>query len=338
MIAPSETLDRQRGQFLGPSFICSVDGQELEVTSTVLKCPMGHSHPIVDEIPRFVPHSTYANAFGLQWKRYRVTQLDSYTGTSITKDRLRRCLGNALWPDLKGLQVLEAGCGAGRFTEHLLARGACVTSVDLTDAVEANRENFPVTPSHRVAQADILHLPFAPRQFDRVICLGVLQHTPDPAKAISALWEQVRPGGWLVIDHYTFEWGWATKMSPVLRQILKRLSRERGLMITEKIVRTMFPVHRWISKAPKPVCWLRPVLTRVSPVQTYFHAYPQLSEKSQLEWSLLDTHDQLTDWYKHRYSPKKICTILTALGGTGIEVWRGGIGIEARMHRPVSSS
>jgi len=35
-----------------------------------------------------------------------------------------------------------------------------------------------MTVSH-LFQASIYELPFAPRQFDKVFCFGVLQHTPD---------------------------------------------------------------------------------------------------------------------------------------------------------------
>ena len=52
--------------------------------------------PIVDEIPRFVGMFSYVSAFGLQWNHYRRTQLDSYTGLPISRDRLRRNLGEDL--------------------------------------------------------------------------------------------------------------------------------------------------------------------------------------------------------------------------------------------------
>ena len=65
---------------------------------------------------------TYADAFGLQWKQYRLTQLDSHTGSPITAERARRCLGD-IASSLGGKQVLEIGCGAGRFTEVLLGLG-----------------------------------------------------------------------------------------------------------------------------------------------------------------------------------------------------------------------
>ena len=97
------------------------------------------------------------------------TQLDSYTRLPISEERLRDCLGEKIYTSLAAKQVLECECGAGRSTEILLARGAFVTAVDLSDAVEAARENcgnagLPC----RFAQADISQLPFLPREFDLV--------------------------------------------------------------------------------------------------------------------------------------------------------------------------
>ena len=36
-----------------------------------------------------------------------------------------------------------------------------------------------------------MELPFKPMQYDIVICLGVIQHTPNPEKTIKKLYEQV---------------------------------------------------------------------------------------------------------------------------------------------------
>lgn len=318
---------------LGPTWICPDHHTALSEESEVLRCPDGHEYSRQDGIPRFVPRSNYADAFGLQWKRYRQTQLDSYTKTTITRDRLRRCVGSELWDSLDGMQVLEAGCGAGRFTEWLLAQGAIVTSIDLSDACEANAANFPPNERHRIAQADIMCLPFAEQQYDVVVCLGVLQHTPSTEKAISKLWEQVKPGGFLIIDHYTFTLSWYTKTAFLIRPILKRMSPERGLYWTEFMVRKLFPLHRALSKAPVPIRWLRPVLSRVSPVQTYFHYYPQLSEEDQYGWSLLDTHDSLTDWYhRWRYVPG-MKRYLKELGASQVGAWYAGNGVELRAQR-----
>ena len=47
---------------------------------------------IINGVPRFVSSNNYASAFGLQWNEYAITQLDSYTETNITEDRLRKAL------------------------------------------------------------------------------------------------------------------------------------------------------------------------------------------------------------------------------------------------------
>ncbi len=154
--------------------------------------------------------------------------------------------------------MLECGCGAGRFTEILLSRGARVVSIDLSSAVEANARNFPPSPRHLIAQADIRALPFAPRSFDVVFCLGVVQHTPDPEATIAALYEHVKPGGWLVFDQYKRSAGWTLSLKPAYRLMLKRLPAQRGLRVTEAAVDALLPLHR---RARGP---LRVLLNRIS--------------------------------------------------------------------------
>jgi 2-polyprenyl-3-methyl-5-hydroxy-6-metoxy-1,4-benzoquinol methylase len=302
----------------------------LEVEDERMVCPGGHDFSIVDEIPRFV-RSGYAEPFGRQWRRFRRTQLDSYTGLSLSEDRLRRCFG---WPRSNeeryadGQTILEAGCGAGRFTEVLLQiSGAHVTSVDMSEAVVANAENFPASERHRIAQADIRHLPFVPRSFDYVLCLGVVQHTPSPEETIHALWGQVKPGGWLVFDHYTWDLSRLTRVAQLWRQVFKRLPAEQKLPAVERMVDLLLPVHRRLRRYGR-------IVSRISPVLSFYHLHPDLSSELQREWAILDTHDTLTDRYKHHRSRRRIRQLLEALGGEEIWVEKGGNGVEARMRRP----
>jgi SAM-dependent methyltransferase len=275
----------------------------------------------------------YAEAFGLQWRTYRKTQLDSYTGTTLSRDRARRCLGEDCWAALQRgdlINVLEVGCGAGRFTEILLATGARVTSVDMSSAVEANQDNFPHSESHRIVQADVRQLPFVPRQFDVVFCLGVIQHTPYPEETIGKLYEQVKPGGWLVIDHYTYTLSELTKSALLFRMLFTRLSPEMGLRCCEGLVNVLLPVHKVARRSGIA----HALLTRVSPVLDYYRALP-LGDHLQREWALLDTHDSLTDRYKHFRTKGQIAHCLRTLDADAIWCARGGNGVEARCQRPV---
>jgi SAM-dependent methyltransferase len=240
-------------------------------------------------------------------------------------------MGEELLATLSGKSVLECGCGAGRFTEVLLGKGAQLTSIDLSEAVEANQENFPQDSHHRIAQADILHLPFKAKQFDVVLCLGVIQHTPNPEATIGALYSHVKPGGWLIIDHYTYNLSWYTKTAPLFRRFLRRLPPDEGMKWTEWLVNTLVPIHIMVRDI-RPVQML---LSRLSPVQYYYHAYPELSNELLREWALLDTHDSLTDWYKHYRTRGQIQRTLKQLGLEEIWCRYGGNGVEARGKRPL---
>jgi SAM-dependent methyltransferase len=313
-----------------PPWACPKHQEALRSGDTSLSCPEGEQFPILRGIPRFVFGRTYSDTFGLQWMRFRRTQLDSYTRTTLSRERARRCLGEGLFENLARFDVLECGCGAGRFTEVLLREGARVTSVDLSNAVEANEANCPTSERHRIAQADILQLPFVPRSFDVVFCLGVVQHTPSPEETIGTLYEQVRPGGWLVFDCYRHHLRWILSTAPLFRSLLRRLPPEHGLAVTDWLARRLFPVHR-VARGV-----FGTLLRRLSPVQTYYHVFPELCDDLQREWSLLDTHDVLTDWYKHYRTSSQILSLLRELGLEQIWVGEGGNGVEARGRRPLS--
>jgi 2-polyprenyl-3-methyl-5-hydroxy-6-metoxy-1,4-benzoquinol methylase len=308
----------------------------VELPDGWFSCVSGHKYPNRLGIPRILEsESNYADAFGEQWKHFRKTQLDSHSGIAISGDRLRRCLGTDLESMLEQtnrLQVLEAGCGAGRFTEVLLGfPAAAVTSTDLSSAVEPNQENFPQSDRHRVVQCDINAFPFAPEQYDLVVCLGVIQHTMDPEQTIASLYSQVKPGGSLVIDHYTHMLSRYTKISAnLLRPILKRLPARAGMAVTEKITNAFFPLHR----AARHSRFAQVILSRISPLATYYHTIPELDDRQQYEWSLLDTHDGLTDYYKRLRTGPQLNRTLTGLGAEDICVAKGGNGIEVRCRKP----
>lgn len=315
-------------------FVDPRTGVTLKAVPGYLVADDGTRYPIIDGIPRFVASEGYASGFGLQWSIHSTTQLDSRTGTTISRARLERCLGTSVG-DLRAKRVLEVGCGAGRFTELLVAAGALVHAMDLSSAVEVNRANIGPEPKYRVAQADMLAVPFAEESFDWVIALGVLQHTPSPEASIRALWTRVRPGGMLVIDHYRLSWSRVTKLDTLLRTVLKRLPPAVSQRITDRLVRAFFPLH-WAVRdvTVRGVPLLQMLLSRFSPVYFYYRSYPELSREQHYEWSRLDTFDHLNDRYKRMRTTRQIRRTLAALGALDICVGRGGNGVEARCRKP----
>jgi SAM-dependent methyltransferase len=236
-----------------------------------------------------------------------------------------------------GKRVMEAGSGAGRFTEVLLDRGAIVDSFDYSAAVEANAANNGKNERLTLAQADIRHIPFPDSHYDYVICLGVLQHTPDPEESIRSLWRKVKPGGALVIDHY--RWKLRNFMPPPLgvagiiyRRYFLGLPRERRYAAVKKVFDFWFP-WVWRFRESKLAQF---ALSRLNPIVSYYPHFGLRDRDMYYEWMLLDTHDAMTDVYKHRRTIGGIRRVLEELGATDITVTHGGNGVEAFCRKPAT--
>ena len=329
MTSPARPFNTDFRQFRDPR-----NGTELIHDGDALVAPDGTRYPIVDHIPRFVPAGNYADDFGAQWNRFPRTQLDSHTGLSLTRDRLARCLRGEL-DQVKGKRVLEAGSGAGRFSEVLLQAGADLHSFDFSGAVSANALNNGHSPNLTLAQGDVRCPPYPAESYDYVICLGVIQHTPDPEQTIAALWRMVKPGGRLVIDHYRFRWRFALPTpvgdaGSVYRWAILRLPAHKRAGLVQRLTDFWFPIHwRW-----RDSLMMQRIIRRFSPLRFY---YPDMALKDRAmhyEWSLLDTHDCTTDYFKHLRSPDSIRATLAGLGAEQIDVAIGGNGVEAWCVKP----
>jgi ubiquinone/menaquinone biosynthesis C-methylase UbiE len=109
----------------------------------------------------------------------------------------------------KGERVLEAGCGVGAQTVPLAQNSpdAEITSIDLSPTSLAQaKERVQAAGIRNVTfrHADIHALPFPDNFFDHVFVCFVLEHLPDPARALTCLRRVLRPGGTITViegDH-----------------------------------------------------------------------------------------------------------------------------------------
>jgi 2-polyprenyl-3-methyl-5-hydroxy-6-metoxy-1,4-benzoquinol methylase len=292
-------------------------GEQIESGS--LLCASGaHRYPIRNFIPRFVGGSNYADNFGMQWNRFRQTQLDSYSGQPISAERFWKATG---WTpqQLAGQWVLDVGCGAGRFAEIALQAGAKLVAVDYSSAIDACYANLSRHPGLHAVQGDIYALPFMKGSFPYVYSLGVLQHTPSVAAAFAALPPMVAEGGRLSVDVY--EDSWKTRLLPKqwLRPITRRVPQQRLFATLQRWVPPLFSVSCAVGRIPVAGSALRHLV----PVANYTGKLP-LTRQQQLEWSLLDTFD----WYAPAYdSPQTARTMATWCQQAGmqqIEVTKAG--------------
>jgi SAM-dependent methyltransferase len=295
-------------------------------SGTIECCNCGQNYPIVRGLPRFVPASNYAESFGFQWNRHARTQLDSHSGRPISHDRLWTAIGGKA--DLSGLRVLEAGSGAGRFTEVLAASGADLVTFDYSSAVDANARNQAPSSKLHFFQGDIFNIPLEEASFDKVVCLGVVQHTPDPQAAFQSLAQYVRPGGQLVIDAYTRNFAALLQWKYLLRPITQRVSKERLYRLIELATPPLVPVARLLRRIAGRLG------ARLVPIVEYSHL--GLDPKLNVQWAILDTFDMYSPAHDHPQSLESVRRWFREAGFEDINVRPGLNGVVGSGLRPLS--
>lgn len=107
---------------------------------------------------------------------------------------------DTLYPS--GSRVLECGCGTGSQTVILAANSpeAHFTAMDVSaESIAEARRRVERAGFQNVSfrQADLFTLPFERDSFDHVFVCFVLEHLPDPWRALDALRRVLKPGGTL---------------------------------------------------------------------------------------------------------------------------------------------
>ena len=295
-------------------------GRLLHPAQAGLVDDQGNCFPIIGGIPRFCEVENYTSSFGRQWNKFQATQIDREgIATEPSKVRLQAETG-WVWEDLAGLDILEVGSGAGRFSRVLLeASRANLYSVDYSTAVEANwRNNGAIAPDRfHLSQASIYELPFPDNRFDKVLCLGVLQHTPDFELSVRALVAKAKPGCEIVVDFYPVRGFW-TKLHAkyLLRPITRRMSQERLLLLIDRHADRLIAASHFLQRHRMGL------LRRFLPVvDIYGTMPPRLSDADLREWVVLDTFDMFSPAYDN---PQRIETVACMFERAGAEVTFAG--------------
>ena len=323
---------------------CPTTGAPLELSDVVVEdgrvrsgrlLPTGSngtiSYPIVDFIPRFVSSDNYAQNFGFEWNLHARTQYDSESGHNVSEERLYRY---TRWPrEMRRELVLEAGSGSGRFTEPLLRAGATVVSFDYSDAVDANQKSNGMHPNLLLVQADIYTMPFPEQIFDRVLCYGVLQHTPDPEESFKALVPPIKPGGYLATDIYlkslTYYW---LNTRYWVRPLTRGMNPEHLYRWCKGYVSLMWPLVRLLRHLP----YGQAIIWRLL-IADAFDDMPSADDATLREWAILDTFDMLSPAFDIPQTPECFERWHHACGLTDIDVRLGSNGVVGTARRPAEA-
>lgn len=274
------------------------------------------SFPIVDHVARFAG-ANYTSNFGFQWNKFSRTQLDTPNETS-SRDRF---FAETNWTPagLQGLDVLEVGSGAGRFSRVVLEETAAnLWSIDYSDAVAANfKSNGHIAPERfHLFQASVYEMPFPDACFDKVFCFGVLQHTPDFEKSVHHLVKKAKPGAEIVVDFYCIN-GWWTKLNAkyLLRPWTKRLDADKLLALIESNIDRLLTADHLLRKLGLGV------LTRFLPLKDVSHFPPNLSARERRELAVLDTFDMYSPEYDQ---PQRVDEVVRMFERAGARVTFAG--------------
>lgn len=245
-----------------------------------------HEFPIVNGIPRFVDSDHYVKSFSFEWNTHNNTQLDCFRGDNSSESQFVQKTGFSP-EELKGKLVLDAGVGAGRFTDVVSRWGANVVGVDLSYAVEAAQRNFQDRPNVWIAQANIGALPFKPESFDAVFSIGVLHHTPDTKAYFLKLVPLLKPGGAIAIWVYPKQGDY--------------LVRDKWIRFVNKIPPRMY--YAWCR-------WFVPWALRHVGSNRWAAAmrrvFPLSTQNLGLENDILDTFDGFSPQFHGIHSPEEV--------------------------------
>lgn len=262
----------------------------------------------------YTPGPNYADSFGYEWKRYRRTYVDSVLGSDLSKARIELNLGFPL-ELLRDMEVLEIGCGAGRFTEHLVKHAKQVTAVDYSEAVFHNAALG--APNLTAIRADVLAMPKFSAGFDLVFCRGVLQHTRDPRLSMKALFQLVRPGGLVIFDVYKKNPGAWRSFKYFFRPIVQRfVPIERFDAYLDKHGERLYDLHHRILRAVNRFGLVRRLvgLTPFYLSVNWENEYGILSKTQRIEIFKNEMIDMLYAHFDQPMTPNEVFATLAEVG------------------------
>jgi malonyl-CoA O-methyltransferase len=103
--------------------------------------------------------------------------------------------------DVRGLKLLDVGCGTGRHALRLAARGARVHAIDFSECMLARARQKPGADQVTFQVHDLAQpLPYSAETFDAVVSGLVLEHIANLDLFFAEMRRVCRPGGRIVVS------------------------------------------------------------------------------------------------------------------------------------------
>ncbi len=267
------------------SLRCPACGSGMNLNGERMECSScQESHAVSDSIPRFTSDQHLAS-FGRQWNKYEVAHDDEDRATFQAKTGVT--LG-----ELKGLRVLDAGCGGGRYSKVCGEAGATVIGADHSAAVSKARQLCAHLPNVAFVQADLKRLPLEPASFDFVFSIGVMHHDVDTRAVFDAVANLVKPGGRYSVWLYRRNQWWQEAINNALRRRTTKMDLEK--------------LEHWCEWG----AWFGglPVINQTLNKIVSFSAHPNRENR------VCDTFDWYAPQYQHHHTVAELCSWYKSAG------------------------
>ena len=116
--------------------------------------------------------------------------------------------------ELRGKSLLDAGCGTGWFSKKALELGADVTSMDVGDNLLAEVRR---KCNSKLVKGNICGMEFADNTFDYAISTEVIEHTPNPRKALTEIHRVLKKKGIFLLTVPNKIWHFSVVVGNALR-------------------------------------------------------------------------------------------------------------------------
>ena len=188
----------------------------------------------------------------------------SFWGNNRYREAQRIHTLESLCRPREGDDVLDLGCGTGRYTRILAGRVRRIVGVDFSAAAIGKALASGRRPNMEFRPADIRHLGmFRDRSFDKIVAVDVLEHLSDDDLriALDEVRRLLKNGGLFVFfTPCGSHWIERLKRRGVLKQVeghigvrseeqYRRMIEERGLRVQETVrYPTCIPVFRRVEQ------------------------------------------------------------------------------------------
>jgi len=151
---------------------------------------------IYSDISSNIDYDT-VTSFGKEWNKFSTFSEDEIN--EIASSHYFDIVSNEYLIDK---QILDVGCGSGRWSKYVSKLAKTVDAIDPSDSIYSAAFLLKDNENVRISKVSVDKLPFGDNSFDFVFSLGVLHHIPDTALALKQCVQKLKVGGYFLVYIY----------------------------------------------------------------------------------------------------------------------------------------